>query len=144
VLETAKESTMSGNSEYAVMALTQAFVADDLSSVEIHLAVVGGPPLVLTIGPSSLAQIVTKLTELDSAVQIQIGSTTGHVETPAAEVQAVMAQEAVGGGKVIVSMRTNTGRIHSFALSLEQAQQLRADARKAEAKAREQASKSRN
>jgi hypothetical protein len=138
-----KEAHMPESNEYSVMALTQAFVAEDLSSVEIHLAVVGKPPLVLTISPSSLAQIVTRLTDLNSAVQIRIGSTTGHVETPAADVQAVMAQEAVGGSKVIVSMRTNTG-IQSFALSLEQAQQLRADARKAEAKVREQASKARN
>jgi hypothetical protein len=135
---------MPENNEYAVMALTQAFVAEDQSVVEVHLAVVSGPPLVLKMAPSSLGQVVSRLTELDSAVQIQIGSTTGHIETRAAEVQAVMAQEAVGQGRVIVSMRTNTGRIQSFALSLEQAQQLRVDARRAEAKAREQASKSRN
>jgi hypothetical protein len=135
---------MPENNEHSVLALTQAFVAEDKSRVEIHLAVVEGPPLVLKMAPSSLGQVVVRLTELDSAVQIQIGSTTGHVETRAAEVQDVMAQEAVGGGKVIVSMRTNTGRIQSFALSLEQVQQLRVDARTAEAKAREQASKARN
>jgi hypothetical protein len=135
---------MPENNAYSVMVLTQAFVAEDKSSVEIHLAVADGSPLILSMTPNSLGQIVARLTELDSAVQIQIGSTTGHVETRAAEVQAVMAQEAVGGSKVIVSMRTNTGRIQSFALSLEQVQQLRVDARKAEAKAREQAAKSRN
>jgi hypothetical protein len=123
---------MPGNNEYSVMALTRAFVAEDLTSVEIHLAVVSGPPLVLTISPNSLAQIVTSLTELDSAVQIQIGSTTGHVVEHAADVQDVIAQEAVGDGKVVVSLRTSAGRIHSVALSLEQAQQLRADARRAE------------
>jgi hypothetical protein len=134
---------MPENREHSVMALTHAFVAEDKSSVEIHLAVVDGSPLILKLLPRSLGQVVSRLTELNSAVQIQIGSTTGHIETHAAEVQAVMAQEAAGGSKVIVSMRTGTG-IQSFALSLEQVQQLRVDARKAEAKAREQASKPRN
>lgn len=34
-----------------------------------------------------------------------------------------MAQEAVGGSKVIVSFRTSTGRVQSLACSLEQIQQ---------------------
>ena len=135
---------MPGNSEYSVMALTQAFVAEDKSSVEIHLAVVGSPPLVLTMSPNSLGQIVSRLTELESGVQIQIGSTTGHVEIRAAEAQAVMAKEAAGGDKVVLSVRNSQSRIHSFALSLEQTQQLRVDIKKAEARARELASKSRN
>jgi hypothetical protein len=135
---------MPENSEYSVMALTQAYVAEDKSSVEIHLAVVGSPPLVLTMSPNSLGQIVSRLTELESGVQIQIGSTTGHVEIRAAEAQAVMAKEAAGGDKVVLSVRNSQSRIHSFALSLEQTQQLRVDIKKAEARARELASKSRN
>jgi hypothetical protein len=134
---------MPADNEYSVMALTQAFIAEDLTSVEVRLAVVGGAPLALTISPSSLGQIVARLTDLHSEVQIQIGSTTGHAEIRAADVQDVMAQEAAGGDKVIVSMRTSTG-VQSYALSLEQVQRLRVDARKAEAKAREMASKSRN
>jgi hypothetical protein len=135
---------MPENNEYSVMALTQAYVAEDRSSVEIHLAVVGSPPLVLTMSPNSLGQIVSRLTELESGVQIQIGSTTGHVEIRAAEAQAVMAKEAAGGDKVVLSVRNSQSRIHSFALSLEQTQQLRVDIKKAEARARELASKSRN
>jgi hypothetical protein len=127
----------------SVMALTQAFVAADSSFVQVHLSTPEGP-LVLQLSPRSLGQVVARLTEMDSALEIQIGSTTGHVETQASDVQTVMAQEAVGGSKVIVSFRTSAGRIHSFGLSLEQVQQLRVDARKAEGKAREQASKSRN
>jgi hypothetical protein len=135
---------MPENNEYSVMALTRAYVAEDRSSVEIHLAVVGSPPLVLTMSPNSLGQIVSRLTELESGVQIQIGSTTGHVEIRAAEAQAVMAKEAAGGDKVVLSVRNSQSRIHSFALSLEQTQQLRVDIKKAEARARELASKSRN
>ena len=80
--------------EHSVMALTQAYVAEDNSSVQIHLAALGGAPLVLNMTPNSLGQIVTKLTELDGAVRISGGMSTGHVRTDAAEVQAVMAQEA--------------------------------------------------
>ena len=69
---------MPGNNAYTAMALTRANVAPDASSIEIQLAVVGEAPLVLTMSPNSLGQIVSGLTEVDSAVQIQIGSTTGH------------------------------------------------------------------
>ncbi len=111
--------------EHSVMALTQAYVAEDKSSVQIHLAAAGGTPLVLNMTPNSLGQIVAKLTELDGSVQIAAGMSSGHVRTEAAEVQAVMAQAAVGGSKVILSFRTSTGRVQSFACSLEQIQQLR-------------------
>jgi hypothetical protein len=126
------------------MALTRAFVAEDKSSVEIHLAVVGGPPLVLTMSPNSLGQIVSGLTELDSAVQIQIGSTTGHFATHAADVQDLTVQAAAGGDKVILSFCNSAGRFQSFAVAVEQALQLRVDMKKAEARARGLASKSRN
>jgi Ethanolamine utilization protein EutJ (predicted chaperonin) len=135
---------MPGNNEYSVMALTGAIVANDASSIEIKLAVVGETPLVLTMSPNSLAQIVSGLTQVDSAVQIQIGSTTGHVAVSADNAQAVMAKEAAGGDKVVLSVRNSRDRFQSFALSLEQSQQLRVEMKKAEARARELASKSRN
>jgi len=126
------------------MALTRANVAPDASSIEIQLAVVGEAPLVLTMSPNSLGQIVSGLTEVDSAVQIQIGSTTGHHAVSADDAQAVLAKEAAGGDKVVLSVRNSRGRFQSFAFSLELAQQLRVDLKKAEARARELASKSRN
>jgi len=126
------------------MALTRANVAPDASSIEIQLAVVGEAPLVLTMSPNSLGQIVSGLTEVDSAVQIQIGSTTGHHAVSADDAQAVLAKEAAGGDKVVRSVRNSRGRFQSFAFSLELAQQLRVDLKKAEARARELASKSRN
>ena len=135
---------MSDPKVHSVTALTQGFVVSDNSGVQVHLAVAGGDPLVLAMNARTLSQIVSQLTEMDSALQIGVGTTTGHVTTQAADVQAVMAQEIVGGGKVVVSFRTSAGRIQSFALSLDQVQQLRVDARKAEAKSREQASKARN
>lgn len=72
--------------EHSVMALTQAYVAGGNSSVQIHLVVVDGAPLVLNMTPNSLGQIVAKLTELDGAVQIATGTSTGDVRTDAAEV----------------------------------------------------------
>jgi hypothetical protein len=130
--------------KHSVAAITRGFVASDNSHVEVHMAVLGEEELIISMTPHSLSQVVSHLTEMDSAVQIQIGSATGHVATQAADVTAVMTQEAVGGSKVIVSFRTSAGRVQSFALTLEQVQQLRLDARKAEGKAREQALKSRN
>jgi hypothetical protein len=135
---------MPADNEYAVMALVSAQVATDTSSIEIKIAAVGSGPLVLTMTPNTLSQIVAGLTELESAVQIQIGSTTGHVATQAADAEVVMAQEAAGGDKVVLSIRNSKGRFQTFSLSLEQAQQLRVDMKKAEGKARELASKSRN
>jgi Ethanolamine utilization protein EutJ (predicted chaperonin) len=135
---------MPENNAYTAMALTRANVAPDASSIEIQLAVVGEAPLVLTMSPNSLGQIVSGLTEVDSAVQIQIGSTTGHHAVFADDAQDVTAKEAAGGDKVVLSVRNSRGRFQSFALSLEQTQQLRIDMKKAEAKARELASKSRN
>jgi hypothetical protein len=129
--------------KHFVTALTQALVAEDASYVEVHLTA-ADEPLVLSISANSLSRIVSRLTDLETAVQMQIGSTTGHVATAAADVSAVMVQEAVGGKRVIVSFRSSTGRIHSFALSVEQVQQLRVDAWEAEDKAKEQASRSRN
>jgi len=135
---------MPGNNAYTAMALTRANVAPDASSIEIQLAVVGEAPLVLTMSPNSLGQIVSGLTEVDSAVQIQIGSTTGHHAVSADDAQAVLAKEAAGGDKVVLSVPNSRGRFQSFALSQELAQQLRVDLKKAEARARELASKSRN
>jgi hypothetical protein len=135
---------MPENNAYTAMALTRANVAPDASSIEIQLAVVGETPLVLTMSPNSLGQIVSGLTEVDSAVQIQIGFTTGHHAVSADDAQDVTAKEAAGGDKVVLSVRNSRGRFQSFALSLEQTQQLRIDMKKAEAKARELASKSRN
>jgi hypothetical protein len=116
---------MSVNNEYSVMALTSGTIADDLNSVEIRLAVVGPTPLVLTLSRRCLGLIVSGLTEIDSAVQAQIGSTTGHVEIRADEAHAIMAQETAGGEKVALSVRNSMGRLQSFALSVEQSQQLR-------------------
>ena len=135
---------MPGNSEYSVMALTSAQLAPDGSTVEIKLAVGGDSPLALTMSANSLAQIVSALTELDAAAQTRIASTTGHRAVSADGAQAVTAHEAAGGDKVLLSVSNSRGRLQSFALSLEQAQQLRIDMKKAEAKARELASKSRN
>jgi hypothetical protein len=135
---------MPGNNEYSVMALISADFAPDARSVEIRLAVVGGPPLVLTMGSNSLAQVVSGLTELDAAAQTRIASTTGHRAVSADVAQAVTASEVAAGDKIVLSVQNSRGRSQLFALSLEQAQELRVDMKKAEAKARELASKSRN
>jgi hypothetical protein len=94
--------------------------------------------------PNTLGQVVAGLTELETAAQIQIGSTTGHVATQASDVSEIHIQSAAGGNNIVVSFRNSKGRFQSFALSLEQAQKLRADARKAEEMARKLASQSRN
>jgi hypothetical protein len=135
---------MPENSQYSVMALTSAIVADDTTSIEVTLAVVGQSPLVLTMSPGSLGQIVSGLTEVDMEVQDQIGSTTGHVAIHAADALDVVAQEAAGGDKVAISFQNSEGRLQSFALSLEQVEQLRADLEKAVARARQLAARSRN
>lgn len=129
--------------KHSVTAFTKVLVAEDASYVEVHVAA-ADEPLVLSIPANALSQVVSRLTDLETAIQMQIGSNTGHVATAAADVSAVMVQEAVEGSRVIVSFRTSKGRIHSFALSLEQVQQLRVDAWEAEDKAKEQASRSRN
>jgi hypothetical protein len=135
---------MAGNNEYSVMALTSAQLGPNASSIEIKLAVVGAAPLVLTMSPNSLAQIVSGLADLDWEAQTRIASTTGHRAVSADEAQGVTASEVAGGDNIVLSVRNSRGRIQSFALSLEQAQQLRVDMKKAEARARGLASKSRN
>jgi hypothetical protein len=128
---------------HSVTALTEALVADDASRVQVHFSTPDGE-LAVAMTANSLGQVVMRLTEIESALRDQIGAATGHVGTYASSVLAVAAQEVIGGGKVAVSFQTTAGRTQSFALSLDQAQQLRADLRKAEAKSREQASTSRN
>jgi hypothetical protein len=131
-------------SEYSVMALKRGNVAPDGGSIEIQFFVVGSSPLVLTMSANSLAQIVSGLTELDLEAQSRIGSTTAHRAVSADDAQAVTAAETAGGDKVLLLVRNSRGRSLSFALSLDQAQQLRVDLKKAEGKARELASRPRN
>jgi len=127
----------------SVISVSRALIAEDNTFVQVFLAALGGSQLGFAMTPSSLNAVVTHLNDLNFEVQTRIASTTGHVETRAPDVQAVMAQEVAGGGKVILSFSTSTV-VQSFALSLEQSQQLRVDARKAEAKSRAQSSQSRN
>ena len=135
---------MAGNNKHSVMALTRAVLAPNGQRLEIQLEVVGASPLVLAMSANSLGQIASALVELDSEAQIRIGSTTGHREVRAYEAHAVTAAEVAQGDKIVLSVRNGRGRTQNFALSLEQARQLREDMTKAEARARELASKSRN
>jgi hypothetical protein len=135
---------MSGNKEYSVTGLLRARISADARAIEIKVAVVGDQPLILTTSPNTLSQVVTGLTELETAVQSQMGSTTGHFAIQAGDAQELRAKEAAGGDRILLSIRNSKGRFLSFALTLGQAQRLRADLKKAEAKAKELASKSRN
>lgn len=134
---------MSDERTYSVMAATRAFVRPDQKTIEVQLATPDGP-VHLLMTPTTLGQVVSGLTELETAVQTQIASTTGHVATQASEVSDIHIDATAAGEKIAISFRNSKGRIQSFAFSLEQSQRIRVDAKKAEEKAHRLASQSRN
>ena len=135
---------MSDEKTYSIMAITRAFLSPD-GNIQLEFATPEGPPpLRLLLTPNTLSQVVSGLTELETAAQNQIGSSTGHLATQASDVQDFHIDASAAGEKVIVNFRNSKGRFQAFALSVEQTQELRVAARKAEERARKLASQSRN
>lgn len=134
---------MSNEHTFSVMAATKAITKPGLNTIEVQLATTGGP-LQLLMTPRTLGQILSGLTELETEVQTQTASTTGHFATQVTAVQELHVDSTAAGEKIAVSFRNSKGRFQSFALSLEQAQELRVATKKAEERARKLASSARN
>lgn len=134
---------MSNDRTYSVMAATRAFIRPDQKTVEVQLATPEGP-VHLLMTPTTLGQIASGLTELETAVQTQFAATTGHAATQASEVSDIHIDATAAGEKIVISFRNSKGRIQAFSLSLDQSQRIRTDARKAEEKARKYSSQSLN
>jgi hypothetical protein len=135
--------TMANEHTYSVMAATRAFIRPDETTIEVQLATREGP-VHLLMTPNTLGQIASGLTELETAVQTQIAGTTGHAAIPASDVSDVHLDASADGEKILIVFRNSKGRRQAFALSLDQSQRVRVDAKKAEEKARKLASQSRN
>ena len=126
-----------------VTSIPRSFMTEDASMVQVHFSRLSGEPLVLQIGANHFPRIVSRLTELLAGLTIRRGTKAGHLEIPAANAQAVTAQAPVGGGKVILSLRTDNGLMHHFALSPDQTEAIRAELAEAETKARDEGGQTR-
>jgi hypothetical protein len=134
---------MSNDHTYSVMAATKAFTRPDQNTIEVQLATTDGQVHPL-MNPNTLGQIVSGLTELETAVQTQIAGTTGHVATQASDVSDIHLDATAAGEKIVISFRNSKGKMQAYAVSLDQSQRIRVDAKKAEEKARKLSSLSRN
>jgi hypothetical protein len=134
---------MSNDQTYSVISATKAFTRPNQNTIEVQLATTDGPVRLL-MNPNTLSQIVSGLTELETAVQTQIAATTGHVATQASEVSDIHLDATAAGERIVISFRNSQGGIQAYAVSLDQSQRIRLDAKKAEEKARKLSSLSRN
>jgi hypothetical protein len=137
------EYLMANDHIYSVMAATRAFIRPDQKTIEVQLATTDGR-VSLLMTPTTLGQIASGLTELETEAQTQIAATTGHFATQASEVSDIHIDASAAGEKIVISFRNSKGRMQSFALSLDQSQRIHTDARKAEEKARKLSSQSLN
>lgn len=134
---------MSNDHIYSVLAATKAFTRPDQNSIEVQLATTDGP-VHLLMTPNTLSQLLSGLTELETAVQTQIAATTGHVATQASDVSDIHLDATAAGERIVISFRNSKGRMQAYAVSLDQSQRIRVDAKKAEEKARKLSSQARN
>ena len=127
-----------------VVSAPTADVAEDFSLVQMTFPIEGGQTLTLSFPMAVFEAFVSGAGQIVMTAQSQTGATTGHLGISAVAVAEAAAGAPVGGGKVILSVRSSNNIPMHLAMAPEIAERLRPELHRAAKSARKQASKSRH
>ena len=119
-------------------------VLEDGSVIEMVFADEDGERPPLRFAAEDFERFVARSINLVTEARTQNLATTGHLGIHAVETVAVKAQALFGGGKVILSFRSDTGLPYHFSLSPKDAEDLLPELFRAARSAKKQASQSRH
>ena len=127
-----------------ITSMPRASFIEDGTVVEIVLATKEGQNLTLSFATNDFDRFVGRAAQLVTGARNQTPASGGHLEVPTVRAVAAMANAPAGGGKVILSVRSDTDLPYHFALEPEEAEQLRPQLHRAARSAKKQASKTRH
>ncbi len=127
-----------------VASMRHAYVSEDGSLVELEFVSEEDTTTTLSFDAARFERFASMAVELFTDARNRRAATTGHLEIHAVAVVTAMAQAPVGGGRVILFLRSDTGFPYHFALSPKDAEDLRPELFRAAKSAKKQASQSRH
>ena len=107
-------------------------VAKNFSFAQITFKLYQGEPVTCKFSLPMLERISITCSELINHIRSRSLARRGHPAVSAIEVKRAAATAAVGGERVLVSFRSESGILHIFALSPDQSAQLRNEMQSAE------------
>ena len=130
--------------EPLVTEMPRASVTPDGSIAVMEMRLSDGSSQTLRFSPKTMMSLVNRVFELFVNQMLQTAKASGHLEVQPLPAVATSAQEAVGGEKVILSVRMETGLPVSFSVDPAEAEELHRQLGKAVKKARRQSSAKRH
>ncbi len=127
-----------------VASMDHVYVSEDGSLVELEFVSDEDTPITLSFDAERFEQFATRAVEMFTDARNRRAATTGHLEIRAVAVVAAMAQAPVGGDRVILFLRSDTGFPYHFSLSPKDAEDLRPELFRAAKSAKIQASQFRH
>ena len=102
------------NDEFSVRSIVSSNISADLCEIDIVLATEDGLRRVCKINPDVLAELLINLSDLAQHVRNQIVARFGELTIAALGADAVAASSPTGSGKIIMSIQSRTGTVHSY------------------------------
>ncbi len=127
-----------------VIDMPRTSVTEDGKISEMELLNDDGSKQTIRFSPSTFQTFVSRTFQLFANEKVKRGSASGHTESQPIPVSATMAQEAVGGEKVILSVRMDNGLPVDFSLDAAESEELHRQLGKAVKKARKQSASRRH
>ncbi len=127
-----------------VASMDHVYVSEDGSLVELEFVSDEDTPITLSFDAKRFEGFTTRAVEMFTDARNRRAATTGHLEIRAVVVVAAMAQAPVGGDRVILFLRSDTGFPYHFSLSPKDAEDLRPELFRAAKSAKKQTSQSRH
>jgi hypothetical protein len=127
-----------------IVSMPRASMLDDGSLIVMEFESETGNSTTLSFAPDDFEKFLSRATQLVTGAHNQKLSKGDHLNVHAVPIVSTMADAPIGGGKVILAFRADTGLLYHFAISSEEAENLRPQLFRAAKSARKQASKSRH
>ena len=128
-----------------ITSMPVATILDDGSLIELEFRSDTGNRITLALDPDDFEKFISRAVQLVTGARTQKLASGDHREVEFVLAVAASAQTTVGGSRVLLSVRSNTGLLYHFSLPLEEAEWLRPELSRAIRSAKEKrASQSRH
>lgn len=132
------------DSHGTVVSIPQTSVTPDGNLAVMVLQYSNGKQQTVRFSPKTFFDLLSKTFQLVMNQHMQTAAAKGHVEVEPIQVSTTMAQEAVGGNVVIVSLKMQNGLPASFSVQHQEAEELHRQLGAAIEKAKMQSASSRH
>ena len=127
-----------------IINMPRASVVEDGSLIEMEFADEDDEKLTLSFAPDDFQRFVSRAVQLVTDARIRKFAKGDPLAIHSVVAVEAMAQAPVGGGRVILSVRSDTGLPYHFSISPEDAENLSPELFRAAKSAKKEASKSRH